>query len=229
MHEIVAVNCAGMNAQQKAKIRRAASASPQINLYFSDVPAYQHEYDLCIIAEKLLQSDSELLNRLDYCCLPVIVFGRKASFPIAAASACSDAVHEDCTGSELLYRIMKQRRRNYISIADRTVMIHPKFISCEDRHISISGRERKLLQIFSFFPPETVLTREYLSMSLGIAHRKHSRVLDMHISNLRKKIARAVSNIDPGTVIQAVPREGYAIAHPSKVRGKNAERPHTAL
>jgi len=212
MFGIIAVNCAGMNARQKTKIRKAVSVSPQIELHFSDYPAYQKKYDLLVISQKLIQNaDNQYLEQADYSAVPVIVYGRGASFSIAAASSCSDAVHEDCTGSELLYRIMKQSRRNYIRIAGRKIMIHAKHISCGHRHISISSRDKKLLQIFSSFQSGTVLSREYLCAGLGIPYSKQSRVIDMSISNLRKKIAHTVSNTEPENVIQAVPGEGYFI------------------
>lgn len=138
-----------------------------------------------------------------------IVRGKQKDLKPAFDAGCIDYLKTPCDMEELEIRLSNAFKSNSLKWQDITLM--QDNITTKDFSVNISVEEHYILKMLIQNLGEPV-PREALYFVLPGNHKKDSRVVDMHISNLRKKIQqlRIKSKSDCGN-IKTVRGFGYII------------------
>ncbi|MCK5199877.1 MAG: response regulator transcription factor [Spirochaetales bacterium] len=116
-----------------------------------------------------------------------IVRGEQKDLKPAFDAGCIDFLKIPCDMEELEIRISKIFSATVNSIKWKGLILKQDSIVSKESSIKISIEEYKILKMLIQNLGEPV-PREALYFVLPGNHKKNSRVVDMHISNLRKKI-----------------------------------------
>jgi len=140
---------------------------------------------------------------------PVIGFGPARQLQSAFSLGCADYLKEPWEPEELAVRVTRVfQSRTWMAGGDRRdgIRLFSNKIENNGRCVSLSVNEAKILEVL-FASPEKAVPREVLYYAIwGRMKNPVSRVVDVHISSLRKKI----QNFIPWE-IRHVRGEGYLL------------------
>jgi DNA-binding response OmpR family regulator len=143
--------------------------------------------------------------------LPVICYGNASYIKSSFTLGCADFLKDPWSIDELYFRITRCVSSRKISVNGILLEFSGLHINCRERgRISLTYQESVILRTLARQQGK-VISREVLAHFLGRKKTGSSRVIDVHISSLRKKIQRFLPspyNINP---IQSVRGIGYIL------------------
>jgi DNA-binding response OmpR family regulator len=154
---------------------------------------------------KLLDRMPELFRRKPY-----IVYGKPEALEAAFRAGCSDFLKEAWTPAEMYIRLRRLIPENEIDLGFGKMTFSDFSVSIDDRKEKLNRQEYLLLRCLCR-NRGTVVPREVLFYELWGSEGGNSRVVDMHVVNLRKKLRRLVRNEKSDAIIYTVRGSGYSI------------------
>lgn len=144
--------------------------------------------------------------------VPVLCYGPAEALSTAWAAGCSDYLKEPWTNHELHFRIEKLLSAKERELRIGEVVIGHTQMSCGPNRLPISAQERKILALLCRHPGVAV-HREALYYAIWGKTGDTSRVVDMHISKLRRKLAELQNGLPETNRIElkTLRGEGYAL------------------
>ncbi|MEW5814311.1 MAG: winged helix-turn-helix domain-containing protein [Spirochaetota bacterium] len=123
--------------------------------------------------------------------LPVIGYGDSSLLPYAFLSGCADYLKNPWTPEELYLRTRQYAKRTHIDFPWGSIHFSKTVITSHIGSEELTIQEFNVLNTLATQRGNTV-PREVLYYSIWGCQGFDSRVVDMHISNLRKKLNRLV-------------------------------------
>lgn len=158
----------------------------------------------CMPWVRQLRAAGEGLPVLLMC--PTAEAGRCPSARDAGADACvPQPVEPDvlCAQVRALQRRVTQQHVSHYAIGERVLDFTARKAWGADGPLDLTGREWTLLEALASRPGRVVAKKDLEALLTGFAPAGHSNVLEVHVSNLRRKLGRAA--------VQTVRGLGYRI------------------
>lgn len=114
---------------------------------------------------------------------------------------------------ELLARLAAIRRRgsislgNFLSIGFLKLDVTHQTASCGDQHLSLTPREFRMLEYFALNPGQVITRKMLLEKIWNYRHALHENLVEVHISNLRRKL----DGRKTGCSIQTIRSRGFVL------------------
>ncbi len=154
---------------------------------------------------KLLEEKPQLFKRK-----PFIVYGREEDLETAFRAGCGDFLKEPWSPVEMHIRLRRLVPENEIDLGFGKLFFSNFCLSLGSRKEELNRQEFLLFRCLCR-NRGNVVPREVLFYELWGTEGGNSRVVDMHIVNLRKKLKRLVRDKHTGTIIWTVRGNGYSI------------------
>ncbi len=145
--------------------------------------------------------------------LPVIAYGKPASLAKAFLAGCQDYLKEPFNLIELEFRLNKifTTEDNSYPLYGRKLALQATECSTETDHVQLSLQEGVLLRLL-LKQRGRIVPRDVLFYALwGKPPRRHSRVVDVHISSLRRKLSRLFPEMKNERFIYSAKGKGYIL------------------
>ena len=144
--------------------------------------------------------------------VPVLGYGPPEELSTAWSGGCADFLKNPWTVTELHFRIDRLILRTGGRLACGQIELKDTEIICGDIHRDLSAPERKILSTLLLYSGISV-PREALYYRIWGATGGGSRVVDMHVSNLRSKLKELQRGLPPEerAEIITVRGEGYLL------------------
>ncbi|RKX79565.1 MAG: hypothetical protein DRP87_02685 [Spirochaetes bacterium] len=142
--------------------------------------------------------------------LPVIAYGKDIFLKTAFLSGCEDFLKDPWSPEEMIIRSLRFINNRKIDILGVFLYLSPTCISSDHGSQNISVQEYTILKVL-IQNRGTVVPREALYYALWGKPGGDSRVVDMHISSLRKKIKSLVPESKLKGTIKTARKSGYII------------------
>jgi DNA-binding response OmpR family regulator len=185
------------------------SKNSDISFTYTGSTEIQIKCDIFIIDASLLPEF--LNNRPNTTKIKFLVHGRQKDLGSSFNAGCADYIRDPWNNDELEARISRFLSKKNITLKWDHLILSNKSITTEEGSIEISIEEYKILGKLLENRGEPV-PKEVLFYALWGKYKENSRAVDMHISNIRKKITilRNQSNNCCG-IIKTIRNYGYMI------------------
>lgn len=161
------------------------SKNSKITFEYSDTPHFESSVSLFLVDGNNLNA---FLNEKPFSyTFKFIVCGKQKDLALSFNAGCTDFLKEPWNNDELEARIFKIFNISTKQLQWDKLLVSQKTIFIDGFSTDISIEEYVILKKLIENRKEAV-PREALLFALWGKHTKDSRVVDMHISNLRKKI-----------------------------------------
>ncbi len=182
---------------------------PNLKLTCTDYPVPSNEADLYIVDFSLYQCYTEILDT--NISSPCLVYGNTPSvFTASLTAGFCDVISLPLKKQELVFRIYRNIRSSSIHFGIGRINFSARTISGSYSSEPISHIQFKLLRLFSNYPG-TLYTRDTITKYIGIKKNTHSRLVDVYISQLRKKLKKVMGVQDGFDPILCIRGKGYRI------------------
>jgi len=143
---------------------------------------------------------------------PVLCYGPAEHLSEAWAGGCSDYLKDPWMVSELHFRIHRILSGTGNKIEAGGITVSGTELRCGEKQMGISAQERKIFSLLCRHPG-VVVPREALYYSIWGRVDANSRVVDVHISRLRRKLSLLQTHLPEAERIEVTTSrgEGYAI------------------
>lgn len=141
--------------------------------------------------------------------LPIIGYGPATRLRYAFLNGCTDYLKEPWYSDEMETRIVNALKANQIELHWGSINISPSFLESELGSVPISYQEYIICKLL-IANYNKIVPREAFYYALWGRQGTNSRVVDMHISHLRKKIQTIIPKSSE-IVIHSARRYGYYI------------------
>lgn len=166
--------------------------------------------DLYILPVELLQTFADDFSRAA-AHIPIIAYGEPAALRGAFLAGCADYLREPWSLEELALRARKLLSTPLLSL--KGVPLRVTDVSVESRYgrAELSLPEQRILRAL-LRQKGTVVSREALLCVLwGRKPDGRSRVVDVHVSSLRRKLRRVLPKEHTEQLIRAIKGIGYVV------------------
>ncbi len=183
---------------------------PELKVVQTEQPMDNLETDLYIVDFSIYPCFADIL---DNGLAPCIVFGNSPNvFTSSVMSGFCDAVALPMNKHELIFRIFRNISSSSIHFGIDKVSFSQRLVSGMCKTEPISHIQFKLMRMFSN-SPGSLYSRESIAQYIGIKVDPNSRIVDVYISQLRKKLKFVMGiseemDFDP---IMCVRGKGYRI------------------
>jgi hypothetical protein len=198
-----------------ARLEQYSRKNPLISIVSADRLSYEG-FDAALLPAALLLSPSfprtEALCRLRAAGCSLIGFGAPEALPGCFLAGCDEYLRDPWNPEELAWRLRRLRKdaRAAFRFTWGTVELHGLELRCPAGRCSLCAQEQSILRLLAGSRGEPV-SRETLYYGIwGRLPSERSRVVDMHVCSLRRKLRR----LFPGgsELIRSVRGVGYLIA-----------------
>ncbi|MBN2737537.1 MAG: response regulator transcription factor [Spirochaetales bacterium] len=202
------------NQTQGERVKYHFSKRNDINMVLSEKPDLNQDLDAIIIPNTMMNefmAKSELTIKW----LPVIIYGKPFFIRQAFLLGCADYLKDPWEMDELearLDRVLKKQQQSFERPWGH-LNFHKQLLILETddntHQIELSYQEYLILKTLLYYKDETV-PREVLFYRIGRPENYgSSRVIDVHISAIRRKIEPLINPTEP--IIRSVRGIGYLL------------------
>jgi DNA-binding response OmpR family regulator len=142
--------------------------------------------------------------------LPVIAYGNTEYLRVSFLAGCSDYLKEPWSLEEMLLRANRVVRREEFAFSWDTIRISSQVLHGSETTVELSFQEAQLAKLLCENAGD-VVTREAFYYTLWGSPRGASRVVDVYVSRLRKKLRMACGLGELSEVIESVRGIGYRL------------------
>lgn len=200
------VNFLGASEEFKKELNKTLKNQAEISVIHTEKPLTSKEADILILPiQQLMNMPQEKKNWL-----PVIAHGPADFLDMAFNSGCSDYLKQPWSMDELMHRVRKNVKSRSLVFPWGKVSISCNQVTTPFGAVRLSIQESAILKVLAQKQGD-VVPRETLYYALWGKLKNSSRVVDMHISSLRKKIQPLLPNDFDATLIQSAHGSGYFI------------------
>lgn len=143
--------------------------------------------------------------------LPVIAYGHDEYLRISFLSGCSDYLKEPWSLEEMLLRANRVVRKEEFQFSWGRIRVSTQNLHGTEASCELSFQEAQLLRLLCQNAGE-VVTRDAFYYTLWGKPSGFSRVLDVYMSRLRKKLRTVVGATDTTELVRAVRGVGYRLS-----------------
>ena len=203
------IDWVGNSRQAGSLLRQVKYSSPEITISFTDSLLPYTRTDLYLIDHECYADFQAQIERIT--APPAVIFGNtSAVFSFAACTSCADAVLMPPDYREFVFRVYRNALNKTIDFGTHHIRYQETSITGSAGTLAATYHEYLLLRMFANNPGR-VFSKETIAAYLDIKSGKHSRNVDMHISQLRNKLLAAMgmtddSGFDP---LENVRTKGY--------------------
>ena len=198
-----------------ARLEQYCRKNPLISIASADRPSYGG-FDAALLPAPLLLNPAfpkkEALCRLRAAGCSLIGFGAPEALPGCFLAGCDEYLRDPWSPEELAWRLRRLRKDAgaVFRFSWGTVELHGLELRCPAGSCPLCAQEQSILRLLAASRGEPV-SRETLYYGIwGRVPSERSRVADMHVSTLRKKLRRLFPG--GGELIRSVRGVGYLIA-----------------
>jgi DNA-binding winged helix-turn-helix (wHTH) protein len=142
--------------------------------------------------------------------LPVIAYGHDDYLRISFLSGCSDYLKEPWSLEEMLLRANRVVRKEDFQFSWGKIRVSSQKLHGSDSTEELTFQEAQLLRLLAQNAGE-VVTREAFYYTLWGKPTGSSRVIDVYVSRLRRKLRAAVGLTDSAELIRSARGIGYQL------------------
>ncbi len=184
---------------------------PGLDITFTPQPLPVHEVALYVIdVYRIAELPSPSLTGTVF--VPVLCYGPPESLSTAWESGCADYLKEPWTMTELHFRIDRLLSVPGVPLRSGAITVDDTEIICGGERHQISFQEGRILAML-LRHRGAVVPREALYYSIWGKNGAGSRVVDMHIAALRRKLTDVQRHLSANERVRigTARREGYFI------------------
>lgn len=193
--------------QEKLKV--FGNGSNLIGTVIFEVPVKNDAIDVYILPQKEI---SFLDSFDDKERTPVIFYGKGQFLKKSFLSGCSDYLKEPWDFDELEARILKAAKSRSIHTIVGIIKLQPYMIKFKNRSVSLTKHQYSILTLLAKYQGD-IITKEaihyYAWNKKEVIEKENSRMIDMTVSRLRKKIHLLLN--EDIEVIHSVYGQGFTI------------------
>ncbi len=119
--------------------------------------------------------------------LPVVAYGERGFLRLAFMAGCDDFLKDPWTPEEMHLRVQRLVQTNVFPVGTAWVAFSPAVLTCNTTRRDISFQEYAILRVLANNRDRAV-PRDVLYYAIWGETGGSSRVVDMHISSLRRKL-----------------------------------------
>jgi len=144
--------------------------------------------------------------------LPFILYGNPAYIKAAFAAECADFIKSPWEPEELYFRVLRWVKRRRLNYGNKVIFFSGNCLTDNSgKKCSLLCEKEKLLLKLLIKERNTLVPRNVLAHALWGEDRGSSRVIDVHIASLRKKIKDLLGKEYSGNPIVSIRGSGYAL------------------
>ncbi len=203
------VNIVGIDSFQSYSCKTFEQKNSHIHMEFSESPLLNEGFDVFVLPLPFVTSlfssdrDSPLW-------VQVIGHGEPEYLSLAFLYGCADYLKEPWTPEELYLRARRIARKQTLHMPWGSITYSSKNISSAYHTQPLTHQEYTILRIL-IMNRGSIVSRTALYYALWGYSSKKSRVVDMHIVSLRKKLQAVSPKDSKETIISSVHGKGYII------------------
>ena len=144
--------------------------------------------DVIVLPASLFLTDAERFHALER---PLVAYGSWDNLSACFLGGCSDYLREPFGADELFHRLASALPRGHLTWRGKRVVFEPQGLRCEGRLQPLRFAEFRILQAL-VRDPGLPVAREALHRTFSEHELGDSRVVDVHVSNLRRKLDSVV-------------------------------------
>jgi DNA-binding response OmpR family regulator len=206
---LIQIQFISKNLVLSEKIRLQSGIYNNVSILFNEDYVFSRLHDVCIMpAVQFLDSASEIKKNTKI--QPHIAYGSPVLLLSAFAAGCSDYLKEPWELDELVIRVNKTVEKHEIQIDDSIVSFSKTEIQREDIVKPLSFQEFLVLDVLCK-NRGNIVSREVLYYTLWGYNSSTSRVADMHVCSIRRKLAFLAPEHNPSEIIRTVKGKGYLL------------------
>ncbi len=141
---------------------------------------------------------------------PVICYGAAAFLEASFLAGCRDYLRDPWAPDELFLRVRRLNIRRPVRFGELEIDLAEGIIRSSRRNVLLSAQERSILSVLAR-NAGSIVPREAFFLSLWGGPKDGSRVLDMHVSSIRKKLARMSETGSGRDLIETCRGKGYRL------------------
>ncbi|MBN1410514.1 MAG: response regulator transcription factor [Spirochaetales bacterium] len=205
------INFISVNRVLTEKVKSHAGRRKDLLFVFSDDPESEEVTDAYIIPVEKLNLLRLYLKKTG---LPVLVYGSPLFLKKAFLLGGADFLKDPWTIDELLLRLDKvlKEHNSRNSFEWGCLELVNDTLCCGQRSVPLSHQEYLILKTLLMNRDSVVSRASLLSRIWNTLEDRQSRVVDMHVSKLRKKIVKVLPDgLKKQQIIKSVRGKGYAI------------------
>jgi CheY-like chemotaxis protein len=203
---IYQVNFVGASEETRRRLEGYQQRNPDISFLFSDEPLLKEKVDAVIIpAVHLPETPWEGKSWI-----PLIAYGSLETLERAFEAGCSDYLKSPWTPEELYHRVRLGVKSKALTFSWGKISITTSQAASPFGAVKLSVQESAILKVLAQKQGD-VVPRELLYNALWGRLKESSRVVDMHISSLRKKIQKLLPQDYAAPLIRSAHGRGYFI------------------
>ena len=211
MGGIIRINLVTEDAVLAKRFHTYCAREKSIHAVASLEPIDAGATDLYILPVDLLQALVGVPSRRAVAGIPIIAYGEASALRGAFLAGCADYLREPWSLEELAVRARKLVSVSLLSLLG--VDLNLTEVSVESRYgrAELSLQEQLILRAL-LRQTGTVVSREALQYALwGKLPDGRSRVVDVHVSSLRRKLQKVLPEEHTGQIILSVKGIGYVV------------------
>ena len=213
----ITANLVANDPELTEKLKAQSRKIKGLELIFSEKPLFEKEFDAYVMPVDMLSEVYEFLSThrpgaVKSSKAVLLCYGDWRSLRRAFLAGCADYLKEPWDAEELECRLMRtmQREKETFSFSWGELELKPLKIFCSGGEIRLSFQEYRICRIL-FQNFGQVVPREVLYYAIwGRPAGGPSRVVDVHISAIRKKLEALIPAA--GKCISAVRGIGYMVS-----------------
>ena len=193
------------------KLKIQSGRYKDLSFHFSECYVFSRLNDTCVLpAVCFLESTAEIINHTKI--QPHIAYGSPGLLPSAFIAGCSDYLKDPWELDELIIRVKKLVQKHVINLPGSIVSFCKTQIQREGMTEPLSFQEFLVLDIMCK-NRKNIVSREVLYYTLWGYSADTSRVADMHVCSLRRKLSVVAPEHDPSEIIRTVKGKGYVLMY----------------
>jgi len=205
------VNFLGGNQNTERELTDFQKENGRLSFVFTRDPLPEKEVDVYVVPAESLPGLNRSGNPRNW--VPVLSYGPGELLGQAFRDGCADYLKTPWDPEELFIRVEKNVKTRSIALPWGKINLFPDLATSPFGSVKLSIQEFSILKVLAQKQGD-VVPREVLYKVLWGKIKEQSRVVDMHISSIRKKIQTLMPGDFEDTVIKSAHGYGYFIPFP---------------
>lgn len=204
------INIVSEDAVLVDRLELYAGRSPVLAIQASASPLPEREVDAFVMPAQLALTILDDEERPPTW-LPVVAYGDRRFLRLAFMAGCDDYLKDPWTPEEMHLRVQRLVQANVFPVGTAWVTFSPAVLTCSAARREIGFQEYAILRALANNRDRAV-PRDVLYYAIWGETGRDSRVVDMHISSLRRKLRSVLpEGAPPAGPIRTVRGVGYML------------------
>jgi DNA-binding winged helix-turn-helix (wHTH) protein len=193
----------------KHNIEAAFRKVPEIELITSEKPLYAQGFSVFVVpAGAVISLQADIEQKQGRC----LAYGDQSLLALSFSKGCDDYLKDPWTAEELFIRIRKAAGNLEFLAAGFILSLDKNRLFSETASVILSRSESIILSAL-IRNKNAAVSKALINLMINEKPKsRNSRTVDMHISNLRKKIVKLTSSPETASSLVSIRGQGYCLS-----------------